>query len=94
MVSQPGCLACTVPDGKTMWLARTAHLMVTKRGKKRSWVKYFYCTTCFFFYHSKQVQFVLSLYSWMYGFPCSVMDLPGAMRLKRIDSPSLRSYSK
>lgn len=47
MVSQPGCLACTVPDGKTMWLARTAHLMVTKRGKKRSWVKYFYCSTCF-----------------------------------------------
>lgn len=47
-----------------------------------------------YFSPTNQVQFVLFLYSWMYGFPWSVMDLPGAMLLKRIDSPSFRSYSK
>lgn len=41
-----------------------------------------------------QVQLVLSLYSWMCGLPLSVIDLPGAMFLKKIDFPSLRSYYK
>lgn len=47
-----------------------------------------------YFPTTNQVQFVLSLYSWMCGLPWSVIDLPGAMLLKRIDSPSLRSYYK